>query len=133
MRFKLLSNPEIRAFGIWAIVGVANTLVHLVVVMSLVEGLNVDPVMANGWAFVCANLFSYWANSRFTFRGTLSSKGYLRFFSVSLVGLGIALGSSSLAASRQWHYLIGVAITMLVLPMFTYLTHRLWTWGYVPK
>jgi putative flippase GtrA len=119
---------ELRTAAAWAAVGLANTLIHLGAVMTLVHGLGVPPVPANGLAFACANVFSYFANARFAFRSATSLMKYLRFLIVSLLGLAAALGSSALAQSRQWHYLVGVAISMALMPMLTYVAHRFWTW-----
>jgi hypothetical protein len=28
----------------------------------------------------------------------------------------------------RWHYLVGVLLTLVLLPVLTYLSHRAWTW-----
>jgi putative flippase GtrA len=113
----------------WAAIGVANTGIHLIVVSALVEIGLWHPVPANGSAFVCANVFSFWANNRFTFQTPMNARRYLRFLLISLLGLCAALASSALAAAQAWHYLVGVVLTMLVLPLLTFAAHRWWTWG----
>ncbi len=127
------AHSELRVFAAWAVIGLVNTAIHLAVVVSLVEGLRTNPVLANGCAFVVANLFSFWANSRWAFRARATGGHFARFFTVSLAGLAAALGASALAAALGWHYLVGVAITFVVLPLMTFCAHRFWTWGGPPQ
>jgi putative flippase GtrA len=75
---------------VFAVAGVVNTLIHLAAgADALVEGLGTAirrwPTLA---AFVVANLFSFWANSRWTFATRLSFGRYQPVScSVSLLGL----------------------------------------------
>lgn len=112
----------------FAIAGVFNTLIHLALVLTLVEGLHCHPVLANGAAFVVANLFSFWANSRWTFSTNLSFHRYARFLSVSLLGLCLTVAASALAQWLRWHYLFGVLLSFVCLPVLTFVAHRYWTW-----
>lgn len=122
-----------RQLGGFSLVGVANTVIHLALVTSAVEALAWHPVLANGGAFAVANTFSFWANSRFTF-GVEPTRGrYSRFLTVSLVGLLLSLLASAWAAARDWHYLIGVAISFVLLPGLSFLANRYWTWRSPPS
>lgn len=112
----------------FSLIGVINTFIHLVLVTTLVELLMVHPVPANGMAFIGANLFSFWANSRWSFRTVITSQRYLRFLTVSLVGLGVSVVSIAISEALQWHYLIGVLLSFIFLPLVTFLAHRYWTW-----
>ena len=123
------AQSELRLLVAWAVIGLVNTATHLAVVVTGVEGLQFHPVLANGCAFVVANLFSFWANSRWAFRARPTGGHFVRFFTVSLAGLAAALGASALVAAVGWHYLVGVAITIVVLPSITFWAHRCWTWG----
>lgn len=118
-----------REFLVFAGVGVVNTAIHLGVVSGLVELTRMSPVPANGLAFACANLFSFWANSRFTFRSPPSFARYGRFLTVSMAGLVVALGASALAVAAHWHYLAGVLIAFVALPVLSYFANRYWTWA----
>jgi putative flippase GtrA len=120
--------PEARRVLTWGAIGVVNTLIHLSVVIGLVEQEMAGPVIANGCAFAAANIFSYFANSRFTFRATFSGIRYAKFLVVSLIGVSVSMGVSQLAELMNWHYLIGVSIGFVALPALTYLSHRFWTW-----
>jgi len=117
-----------RQFTGFSLIGVINTIVHLVIVIGLVEVLLVDPMLANAFAFMCANLFSFWANSRWSFQTALTRRRYMRFLSVSLVGLFISIIAIAVSEALHWHYLIGVFLSFIVLPLLTFFTHKKWTW-----
>jgi putative flippase GtrA len=109
-------------------IGLVNTGIHLTVVVGLVEWIRLQPVAANGLAFGVANAFSFWANSHWTFRAAPTRARYLRFLCVSLAGLGLALAASALAAAQGWHYLAGVVLSFVLLPLLSFAANRLWTW-----
>lgn len=124
------TEPLARQFLSYAAIGLANTLIHLGVVILLVELGGLRPAPANGLAFACANLFSFWANSRFTFRarGGADLRRYARFLAVSLAGLGLALATGALGEWLRWHYLAGALLLFAVLPAITFVLNRGWTW-----
>lgn len=108
-------------------IGVINTLLHTAVVVLSVEGLSVHPTLANTIAFVVANTFSYWANRRWNFKTAPSLRQYGRFFLVSLAGLAITVLVSGFAAWAGWHYLAGLGLVFIALPVFTFALHWQWT------
>ncbi len=117
-----------RQFTGFSLIGVVNTLIHLIIVTSLVELLSVHPILANGMAFISANIFSFWANSRWSFRAAVTHQRYLRFLTVSLLGLAVSLIAIVISEALQWHYLAGVFMSFIFLPLITFLAHRNWTW-----
>ena len=123
------SNPDSlpRKLAKFSGIGLANTALHIGIVVLLVEILHAHSAMANTIAFVVANIFSYWANSRWNFKTPNSLQQYGRFFAVSIFGLAITIMTSSLAAYAGWHYLIGLALVFVALPTFTFLLHYRWT------
>lgn len=124
----MLNRETGRQFAGFSLVGIANTLIHLIVVTGLVELFSVHPLPANGVAFISANLFSFWANSRWSFRTAITGQRYMRFFAVSLAGLAISLIAIVVSEALQWHYLAGVFLSFVFLPLVTFLAHRNWTW-----
>jgi putative flippase GtrA len=117
---------EFLRFGL---VGVANTGVHAVIVITLMEVFAPPAFVANGVAFFFANLMSYALNSRFTFRIPLSFLGYRRFLFVSLVSLALTLLITSLVELIGWHYGIGLALAILVVPVLNYLVMKIWAFA----
>ncbi len=129
MAKQLMINLKFgRQFFGFSIAGVVNTLIHLAVVTSLVQLFGIYPVLANGLAFAVANTFSFWANSRWTFRTPMSAKRYLRFLAISVIGLSVALLASALGEALHWHYFGGVFLSFLLLPLLTFVGHKYWTW-----
>lgn len=118
----------LRQFGSFAAIGALNAGIHLALVAGLVELAAWTPVPANVLAFVVANLFSYWANSRWTFRSARSLHRYARFITVSLAGLALTLAISALGQALHWHYLASVALLVGVLPTVSFGANRWWTW-----
>lgn len=113
----------------FALVGVANTLVHALVVVALMEALLPPAAVANGVAFVFANLMSYTLNSRFTFRMPMSFFGYRRFLLVSLVSLALTLLITSAVDYAGLHYSIGLLMAIFVVPVLNYLVMRVWAFA----
>ena len=125
---KMFNRETGRQFTGFSLIGVVNTLLHLMVVTGLVELFSVHPIPANGMAFITANLFSFWANSRWSFRAALTHQRYMRFLVISLLGLFVSLLTISVSEALQWHYLAGVLLSFVFLPLITFLAHRHWTW-----
>lgn len=118
-----------RQFTGFSLIGVINTIIHLVIVTGLVEICFAHPIVANAIAFICANFFSFWANSHWSFQTTLSRQRYLMFFTVSLVGLAVSILAIAVSEALKWHYLVGVLLAFTVLPIITFFAHKKWTWS----
>jgi putative flippase GtrA len=117
---------EFPRFLRFCLVGVANTGVHMLIVLALAELLHWPPDWANVSAFICANLFSYAINSRWTFASMQGDRTrYLRFLAVSLTGLAISWASVRLAMLLHLHYLIGVAGSVVLVAVSGYVLNRL--------
>ncbi|WP_249582808.1 GtrA family protein [Pseudomonas viridiflava] len=117
---------EFIRFGL---VGVANTAVHAGIVIALMEVFAPPAFVANGVAFIFANLMSYALNSRFTFRTPVSFAGYRRFLLVSLVSLALTLLITSIVEYLGWHYGIGLIMVIFVVPVLNYLVMRMWAFA----
>ncbi len=80
-------NLEFIRFGL---VGVVNTVVDFVLFVLLYRVADIDPLLANGIAFLFAVTNSYLMNHRWTFRrsgGSISLVAYLRFVALNTGGL----------------------------------------------
>jgi putative flippase GtrA len=109
-----------REFVTFCCVGVANTLIHSGVVISMVELLGTSATVANTAAFFCANIFSYFANSLLTFKSRLSASAYLRFLSSSLAVLGMTVGIAAGGEYMDIHYLLVMAFLIVVSPLVSF-------------
>lgn len=118
-----------RQFVLFGLIGVVNTGVHSAVVVGLVEGGLTTPVPANVAAFFLANVFSFFANSRCTFRVAPSLTLYRRFLTVSLTTLGLTVALSGLAEWMEWHYLVGLLLVIVLGPVLAFVMHKTYAFG----
>lgn len=125
----ILQKTSLRRFIFFSLIGLLNTLIHLGAVTGLVEIFDVHPVIANCLAFVAANVFSFYANSRWNYSTPLEGSRYRRFLIVSFAGLLVTASLSAVATALEWHYLIGTAMAFVALPGLTFVAHHRWTWG----
>ena len=121
----LVLKENIRPFLRFACVGVANTLIHLGVLATLVERCGWAHPVANVAAFLTANVFSYWANSRWSFCYTLNFKRYARFLVTSAVGVLLSYGMMWFGDARAWHYLTSYACQLLLMPLINFVLLRI--------
>lgn len=105
-------------------VGGVATLLHTGTVVLLVENSLLRPVPAHIIGFFLANTFSYFANSKLTFKHAPSWKRYRKFLAVSLLSLGLTIGLSSLAEAMAWHYLVGIAMVLAAGPVLSFVLHK---------
>ena len=80
-------NLEFIRFGL---VGVINTAVDFCIFVLFYRGFGIDPLIANGIAFLVAVTNSYLMNHRWTFRrpgNTLTFSAYVRFVALNTGGL----------------------------------------------
>lgn len=74
----------------FCIIGVINTIIHLVVYNFLLK--NHHGTIANSVAFIVASLFSYFANSIFTYKRKVDRTTFALAMLVFLIKLGISDG-----------------------------------------
>ena len=119
-------HADLMVFGT---IGVLNTLVHGVVLTAAVEKLRLHLLLAHMLAFGVANIFSYLANSRYTFKVTLSVTRYLRFLLASLAALCLTLGIAWLTNRIGMHYQMGFAIIVVTVPLFSFALVKFWAFA----
>ena len=112
----------------FGIIGVVATSIHVLVVIALMESnfLSSAP-LANFIAFVCVTTFSYFCNSRWSFKFKTDLASFRRFITVSSVGACVSIGIAVIVESYSAHYLIGVGIIVTIVPIFSYFFHSKWT------
>jgi putative flippase GtrA len=116
-----------RPFALFVCIGLGATAVHVVIAAHLIGTHMIPPAQGNAIAFVFANLFSYFSQSVYVFQRPPTPVQYWRFLSVSLAGLALVAAISSGLEVLGVHYLAGIAIVVLVLPIVTFSLHSLWT------
>jgi putative flippase GtrA len=117
-------------FLLFALIGSVNTLVHGGILVLAVETFNADVVFAHLVAFFIANVFSYTMNSKLTFRMPLSLKYYFRFLTASMMALVLTLLLSWIMDCYGIHYLLGYGVIIVLVPLVTFLTLKLWAFAH---
>ncbi len=128
--FKLFFR---RTFIVFCIIGVLNTLVHLSVYNLL---MSLGTLVANTIAFIIASLFSYWANSTFTYKTKMSNNSFIASMITFIVKLGLSDGLTLLFEYIfiRYHYqelikLIPIPVTIILLPLQFLVFNRI----FIPK
>jgi putative flippase GtrA len=80
---------------------------------------------ANVVAFLVANGFSYFANSRWSFGAELRVSRYARFLPTSVVGLICAYSIMSFVLANNWPYILAVLIQVCITPFINFPLLRL--------
>jgi putative flippase GtrA len=123
----LKAAPVVERVGRFALVGVANTAVHVAIALSLVAGLHASQTVANVVAFCVATAFSYFANAWWTFGAAPRASSFVRFVVVALVGLATTAAVASAAGTWDAPPLVGIAAVILTVTPVTFAAHQLWT------
>jgi putative flippase GtrA len=83
---------------------------------------------ANGIAFTVAALASYVLNSLWTFEARLAVGRLVRFVAVAVTGLVVTVAITTAIQRAGYHYLVGIAAVVIVMPVLTFFSHRMWTY-----
>ncbi len=113
-------NGDLKKFIKFAMVGLLNTGIRIVAVYLLVERATVEPPLANAIAFLCANVFSYFMNSIWTFQARKELTVYLKFLTVSTVGLAISWTCVYCTRFFDINYMYGVISSVFVVAVASY-------------
>ena len=109
--------------------GLLATALHALVVMVLVSFVTPAPsqVVANGAAFVVANVFSYVVNSLWSFTTPLHGARFLKFLCVSALGFAGTLLMAFVAERMGLTPFQGVVLVVCVMTPLSFALHRAWT------
>jgi len=109
-------------------VGIGATLIHFLVAIGLVSGLDVPPTIANASAVLVATVFSYLANTLWSFSAPLGRRTLSRFVVVSTLIACLAAAMSALFEHLGLDYRLGVLATVVSIPPVTFWLHHAWTY-----
>ncbi|MDR2981776.1 MAG: GtrA family protein [Puniceicoccales bacterium] len=125
MRFAIQHYPVQFSFLKFVVIGVCNTALDAVLFWSMIQIIEISNPIARAVSFVLANLFSYYANSRWSFKSPISRSRYARFFTISLVGAGIAYVIMALGDSAGWHPMLSFLLSVAILPPVSFTMMRI--------
>jgi putative flippase GtrA len=110
----------------YLLAGAIATAIHASVALLSIR-LGANQSLANGVAFLAANIVAHQINARITFGTRPDWANYRRYLAVSMVGFlySLAIGAAGDFMHRSpWQAITFIAIT---LPLFTYTIHRAYT------
>ena len=115
----------------YLVVGLANTAVHFLVTILLVEAFRADAVIASAVGFIFALLVAFILNSRWTFgRRDKPVVRLWRYSVVSISGLCLNLLIMYLAVDYLGlHYLFGLAAVVLVVTPWNFALNLFWSFA----
>ncbi|SOD70554.1 Putative flippase GtrA (transmembrane translocase of bactoprenol-linked glucose) [Alysiella filiformis DSM 16848] len=110
--YGVMKNKMIfKQFGIYSLIGILNTLIH-VVVFGLLLANDVSATWANGMAFFSTATFSYWANAKWTFQQSYQNlSSYMAF--VAWMG-SLAIFSGWLVDYLAWTSWLAIPFFMVL-------------------
>ena len=114
--------------GRFVLVGAAATLIHTLVATGLIVRWELHPGGANGAAFIVANLASYVANTCWSFGTQMKLGNWGRFALVSFAAWVLTMAIASCVAAVGWHYLVGIALVIALVPALTFVAHQKFTY-----
>ncbi|WP_256386982.1 GtrA family protein [Candidatus Enterovibrio altilux] len=103
------------------------TMLHIATAFSLLHFLSISVFIANLFGFSCSFGWSYLMQSRFVFKKKLSITNAKRFFVVQVNALLISQLISELFEDTNSY--LRVLIVVFMLPLITYIIHRIWTYN----
>lgn len=119
------NSSKLFKFGV---TGIGSTIIHIIVASTLISIFENNTQVGNGVAFIIATIFSYTVNTLWSFSNKINPKNAIRFFVTSLFGLCLTIFISWLADRFGLHYLTGIAIIVVTVPVYTFSAHSLWTY-----
>ena len=111
----------------YGIVGLISTGLHVGVASFFIRFIQPSLFFSNLTGFLVAYHFSYYAQSRWVFKSDLSLIKSLKYLFVQLAALLIAMLISH--AAGTFNLYLKVVLTAGVLPLITFIVHRVWTFS----
>ncbi|WP_299979383.1 GtrA family protein [Desulfobacula sp.] len=109
----------------YGIVGVISTAIHFCAASLFVLLIYESLIFSNVTGFIIAFVWSYYAQSKFVFKSSLSTKKGSRFFIVQAISLVLAIYLANLTETISIY--LKIFIVALMLPICAFVIHKLWT------
>lgn len=124
---KMPADTAVQAYR-FLFAGVISAAAFMATLTASVEWLHMSPVLANIPAFIIGTAVSYLINTHWSFETEMSGETLFRFSVVTMIGFGLNLGLMYLMHDvLAWHYLIAGFIILVIVPIFNFIGHKIWT------
>jgi putative flippase GtrA len=117
-----------NSFTRFAAVGLLATITHILVAVVCVEQIGFGAVLSNGVAFLFATTGSYFFNTAWSFGKSVGLHNAWRYTIVATASGLITIITASIVEHAKGHYLLGIALIVLLVPPTSYLAHRWFTY-----
>lgn len=117
-----------RRLGRFSLTGLGSTGFHAAIALWLIGSGDVSPPVANGLAFCMATIFSYTANTLWSFSSALHGKNFQRFLVVSVSGFLLSIALAWFAEQMGWPPIAGIGLVVMVVPGLSFWLHSRWTY-----
>lgn len=124
LKNKLSNFKFLKFFSVGGLV----TVLHVFTVIICIELLDFNQLMSNTIAYVIANACAFLLNTKWSFRKEVSTRTFFKYQIVSIASFVVLVFISSVSDHFGFHYLIGLLSVVLVIPIFTFLMHKYWTY-----
>jgi putative flippase GtrA len=111
------------------IVGIVSSASYAGTMKLAVDGLGESVVIGAFAAFAVGTLISYLGNTFWTFSAPMSGRTFSRFVVVVMLGLMLNLFIAVMLNYFEVHYLLITLVILVVVPVFNYICHALWTYA----
>ena len=105
--------------------GGISTAIHFCTASLFVLLIFESLLFSNITGFMIAFIWSYYAQSKFVFKSSLSTKKGSKFFIVQVISLVLAVSLAGFAENISIY--LKIFIVALVLPLCAFFIHKLWT------
>lgn len=116
-----------RQLSVFSVVGVLATLNHTLVASLVIYVFSTGATVANTLGYCFSVPISYYGHTRYSFNSHFSMSGFFRFFFVNSWLFGIALIISLLIDYFSVNPYMGVFVTVIVIPVSSFLVHKFYT------
>lgn len=120
---------KLKNFILFCAVGATSSLIDISLLYIGVDFLHIPLLISATFSFILASTNGYLLNQKFTFKHSLSPnfKQYMKFFVVSLVGLGLTLVLLHILTNTfNMYYMHAKIITVLLVVFWNYSISTLW-------
>jgi putative flippase GtrA len=122
-------NQIVSKFWKFVFVGGCATAIHYTILMLLVEGLEINPVLATTVGFVTSAALNYSINRRFTFESSARHVAALpKFMTVALLGAAMNAGIVGwFAGYTNVHYVASQVCATIAVLLWNFAANAIWT------